>query len=171
MKSVFFMSFSVCPFRVEIHISHIISRVGSCLAFLIRTRVLHHKLWMKQMIKNATNAPSTLSIRWGMLVCFSDGRHSLGLFCFSCQESWDGWKLTAFLGTFHHVYFLTGSLYIFILWTDLFGKISRCLADLQLFPGSLAPSCLWATYMQVPGPCLIWCVNRTVTPFRCCFLA
>lgn len=108
--------------------------------------------WENRVVKGTSQSADL-----GPEVCcwFPGGRPSSGLFCFSCQESWDGWKSAVFPGTGHHVSCLTVS-------TSLcFGQIYLgrfCVADQQLFPGSLAPPCLWATSTLVPGPCHIWCV-------------
>lgn len=89
--------------------------------------------------------------------CLPDGRHSPGLFCFSCQDSWDGWRSAVFPGAFLLLLLLFNRL----LSSSSSGLISLgifCLAGQQLFPGSLAPSCLWATSTLVPGPCPTWWV-------------
>lgn len=80
----------------------------------------------------STHASGTWTACW----CLSGGRHSSALFCFSCQESWAGWKLAVFPGTCHHVSYLTGSL-----TCQLFRQIylGRFPVALQISSSLLAP--------------------------------
>lgn len=146
--------------------------------FVISTCAHHHDSWCIIITSPVSDRevrdemPAMLQAacwcRYWTSVCVSDGRHSSGLFCFSCQQSWDGWKWAVSPGTFRHVYyFLTGSLSTSLHFGQIYlGRFHLCVADLQRFPASLAPSCLWATSMLVPGPCHVWCVTCSYPPLH-----
>lgn len=104
-----------------------------------------------------TNQSDVPNVRFAL----PGGRPSSGLSCSSCRESWDGWKSAVFPGTCTIQRALSMHLQ-----TDVSGQRSHCVADQQLFPGSLAHSCLWATFMLVPGPYHAWCVMETDPPLH-----
>lgn len=161
-------SSSVCPFSVKVHLSNIISRVSSCwftsslilfYHFMMSMRVQHHQ-GSCCIIITILDHNTEMSL-WHQPACWCH-EHEV---CSSRWQTFIGAALLLLAGKLgwveisripRYIYCLTGSLS-----TDLFGKIWPCVADQQLFHGSLAPSCLRATFMLVPGPCHVWCVIYT----------
>lgn len=127
--------------------------------FMISTRVHHHDSRCTIITSPVHNIemsdkmpPMRQPVCWYGYhheVCFSDGRHPSGQFCFSCQGSWDGWKLAVFPGTVHHVYFLTGSPSTSLYLRQIY--LGSFLVVLQISSSFLAP---WL--LPVCGQHLCW---------------